>query len=194
MKIHLIRHGTTPANEAGVYCGQTDVPLSQKGIAEILGFKEKGIYPQDAGIFFTSGYLRTKETLAIIYGEVEAAIIPELAEYDFGDFSMKSHEQLKDLPEYNRWAADETWDIPCPRGESKNQFRKRVEAGYARLLGETIKVGGGSAVAVCHAGTISAIMGILMPDRYDFYNWMPRRGRGYTIIYKDGRFADHTEI
>ena len=194
MKIHIIRHGTTPLNEAGLYCGQTDVPLSQKGRAEVAEFKEKGIYPQDADIFFTSGYIRTAQTLAIIYGEVEATIIPELAEYDFGDFSMKSHDQLKDLPEYKTWIADETGDIPCPNGESKNQFRERVAAGYARILGEVIKAGSGSAGVVCHAGTISAVMEHLMPDTSNFYNWLPRRGRGYTITYKDGKFTGHTEI
>ena len=31
MSIYLIRHGKTEANEKHLYCGSTDLPLSEKG-------------------------------------------------------------------------------------------------------------------------------------------------------------------
>ena len=34
MIIYLIRHGKTEANERHLYCGSTDLPLSDAGIAE----------------------------------------------------------------------------------------------------------------------------------------------------------------
>ena len=34
MRIYLIRHGKTEANERRLYCGSTDLPLSRQGAAE----------------------------------------------------------------------------------------------------------------------------------------------------------------
>ena len=35
MKLYLIRHGKTMANEKHLYCGSTNLPLSEKGIEEL---------------------------------------------------------------------------------------------------------------------------------------------------------------
>jgi len=35
MRLYLIRHGKTAANEQHLYCGSTDLPLSEKGIEEL---------------------------------------------------------------------------------------------------------------------------------------------------------------
>ena len=35
MTIYLIRHGKTEANELHLYCGSTDLPLSQSGREEL---------------------------------------------------------------------------------------------------------------------------------------------------------------
>jgi len=39
MKIYLIRHGKTTANEKHLYCGSTDLPLSENGIKELRQIK-----------------------------------------------------------------------------------------------------------------------------------------------------------
>ena len=91
MEIHIIRHGKTIANEQKLYCGSTDLPLSEEGKKEIALLKEEGIYPAGAGMLFTSSLIRTDETLDIIYEGCEGIHIPEIAEYDFGLFEMKSY-------------------------------------------------------------------------------------------------------
>ena len=35
MTVYLIRHGKTEANEKRLYCGSTDLPLSEKGREEL---------------------------------------------------------------------------------------------------------------------------------------------------------------
>jgi alpha-ribazole phosphatase len=70
MHIHLIRHGKTTANEQKLYCGATNIPLSDNGITELLELKEQGVYPKDVAIYFTSGLLRTGQTLDLLYGMV----------------------------------------------------------------------------------------------------------------------------
>ena len=66
MIIYLIRHGKTEANEKWLYCGSTDLPLSEKGREEL-----RRIHYDIRNVrFLTSGMKRTNETLRILFGDV----------------------------------------------------------------------------------------------------------------------------
>jgi len=187
MEIHLIRHGKTIANEQRLYCGAADLPLSENGKKEIAELKNQGIYPS-ADLYFTSGLLRTEQTIDIIYGNVQRKIIPDIAEYKFGLFEMKSYEDLKEQDDYQAWITDETGDFQCPNGENKIQFNKRAINGFNTILNEVRKIGGTRGaprptVVCCHGGTIACIMEYLYPNTQNFYEWQPKPGRGYTLIY-----------
>jgi alpha-ribazole phosphatase len=194
MEIHLIRHGKTKANEQRLYCGRTDLPLSESGKAELISFKSHGIYPPSADLFFTSGLARTGQTVDILYGNVGRTTIPGIAEYDFGFFEMKSYDELKEREDYQAWITDETGMIPCPSGESKKQVEKRVIKGYAHILSEIVKTGGASAFISCHGGTIACIMEFLQPNTKHFYGWQPQPGRGYSLTYISERFHKYISI
>ncbi|MCL2422024.1 MAG: histidine phosphatase family protein [Defluviitaleaceae bacterium] len=174
--IHLIRHGKTEANEKRLYCGYTDLPLSELGRLEISEIASQDIYPSDVKQLFTSGLTRTEETLDIIYGTVPRKRIPSLMEYNFGQFEMHSYEQLKAQEDYQAWIMDTTDAVACPGGESKKQFNKRIIAGFNEIMtmGET-------ALVVCHGGVIACIMEHLWPGTKNFYEWQPAPGRGYTL-------------
>ncbi|MCE2604195.1 histidine phosphatase family protein, partial [Pseudomonas aeruginosa] len=78
--------------------------LADEGVAELKKLVKEAIYPQaDEGDFYTTGLKRTEQTLALIYGDREHEVIPELKEMGFGDFEMKSYEDLKEVPEYVGW-------------------------------------------------------------------------------------------
>ena len=47
--------------------------------------------------FFTTGMLRTEQSLEIIYGKREHEVIEALRELDFGEFEMCTYEQLNRL-------------------------------------------------------------------------------------------------
>jgi alpha-ribazole phosphatase len=194
MQIHLIRHGKTEANEKRLYCGPTDLPLSENGAAEISRMNERGLYPPPAGItFYTSGLLRTEQTLNLIHGAAERTAVPGLAELDFGAFEMKSYEELKERDDYQAGITDETGDVACPGGESKNQVQKRILDGYACILEEVLQAKCNSVFICCHGGTIACIMESLQPDIKNFYEWQPQPGRGYSLIYESGRFEKYNE-
>ena len=193
MEIHLIRHGKTIANEQRLYCGAADLPLSENGKKEIAELKNQGIYPS-ADLYFTSGLLRTEQTIDIIYGNVQRKIIPDIAEYKFGLFEMKSYEDLKEQDDYQAWITDETGDFECPGGESKNQFNKRVTDGFNSILEEVRQVENCSAFVSCHGGTIACIMEYLFPNTQNFYEWQPKPGRGYTLVYDSGRLHIYKKI
>ena len=86
MTVYLIRHGKTEANEKRLYCGSTDLPLSEKGREELnrLNYEIKNVR------FLTSGKLRTNETLKILFGDVPYEENPRFREVDFGIFEVHS--------------------------------------------------------------------------------------------------------
>ena len=71
MKVTLIRHGKTEANERSLYCGSTDLPLSPAGREELRGLR----YDVPSVRFATSGRKRTEETLALLFGEQPHTVI-----------------------------------------------------------------------------------------------------------------------
>ncbi|MCL1995233.1 MAG: histidine phosphatase family protein [Defluviitaleaceae bacterium] len=88
MEIHLIRQGKTTTNEHPFCCDQLDLPLSNKGILELLAFKKQGIYPESINSFFTNGLLRSEQTLSLLYGSVHVKVISQLSEYCFDSFEI----------------------------------------------------------------------------------------------------------
>lgn len=174
--VYLIRHGKTPANEKGLYCGSTDLPLSPAGRAELQVLREK--YPPLTHCrFVTSGMARAEETLDILFGEVPHIRDPWLREVDFGDFEMGSYGELKDTAAFQAWlAGDNETNVP-PNGESGARMRARVLEAFARW-----RQGEQDTVIVTHGGPIAAIMEALFPEAgKSRYQWQPRHGHGYAI-------------
>jgi len=193
MEIHLVRHGKTLATEQRLYCGQNDLPLTESGVNEILFLKEQGVYPP-ADLFFSSGMLRAEQTLSVICGDMDRKIVPGLAEICIGTLEMKNYDELRESEDYQAWVADETGDLPCPGGESRNGFRKRVFEGYDSVVDEVSQSVSRNAFVVCHGGTISTIMEQLFSGVSDYQGWLPKPGRGFTLIYESGRIERYKDI
>ena len=168
-EIFLFRHGKTEANEKHLYCGKSDLPLSQKGEAELRAkvraesslnappaSRGISIYPDISHCkIFTSGLKRTSQSLGILYPEIilqqarvpatsfekksespskdehfsEIVIEPSFREINFGDFEMKSYEELKDKPEYQKWLEGE-----AERFEREKRENGREERGIEQKL------------------------------------------------------------
>lgn len=175
MILHLIRHGKTAANEKGLYCGFTDLPLSPGGIGELRSLKEKIAYPR--GDIYICGTLgRTIETLDVLYTRQPDMVIEEFNEMNFGQFEMKSHAELKDNPDYLAWIRD-IEKARCPNGEGQNNFLKRIQKGLAKL----VKIQAKHLVLITHGGVIATIMEEFLPKQNSFYHWLPGCGRGWSL-------------
>ncbi len=179
MILHLIRHGKTLANQDGLYCGKTDLPLTEEGLQAVKDLAAQGIYPSLKGLdVYTSGLARTRQTLEAIYGPVDHKILPGFQEMDFGLFEMKSYEQLKNNPAYLAWIEDETGRLACPEGESSSDFIQRVNSSFEKLKSKK-----SSALLICHGGVIARLMEQIFPQEgRHFYRWQPRPGLGYSIF------------
>lgn len=180
LMLALIRHGKTEANEKHLYCGKSNISLSEKGIKELNDIKNLIKYPE-YNKFFSSGAKRANETLEILYPKKVYYEINEFWEYDFGDFEMKSYYMLKENKEYINWITDKDGQVSCPNGESKIQYRERIKEAFNKFIEKCYKEGIGTAVLVCHGGTIGTILEIFYDCSKSFYEHQPACGRGYTL-------------
>lgn len=171
--IYLIRHGKTRANLAHLYCGSTDLPLSQQGIRELQELH----YEIGPVQWITSGMKRTNETLRCLFGDVPYTVHPEFREVDFGVFEMESYETLKNRADYQAWiTGDNDRNVP-PGGESGAQMTARVLAGL-QALSQTP----GDYGLITHGGVIAAIMANLFSEENrNRYQWQPQPGHGYVL-------------
>ncbi len=170
MTIYLIRHGKTRANEQHLYCGSTDLPLSDSGKEELCKLEYRICHAR----FVSSGMRRTNETLKVLFGQVSFEIDPRFREVDFGIFEMGSYDLLKEDPDYQTWiSGDNEANIP-PKGESGLQMKKRVLEAFSEIQEDT--------VVVTHGGVIAAIMEYLFPhEGKNRYQWQPQPGHGYAV-------------
>ena len=171
MTIYLIRHGKTEANEKHLYCGSTDIPLSQAGKEELCKLK----YNIPKVRFLTSGMKRTKETLQILFGDVPYEVDSRFREVDFGIFEMRSYEELKKTQAYQDWlTGDNETNVP-PDGESGLQMKTRVLSAFSEIREDSC--------IITHGGVIAAIMEHLFPEENkNRYEWQPKQGKGYAIV------------
>ncbi len=181
MILILIRHGNTEANEKHLYCGSTDLPLSDAGYAALA---RRALPPLPDLRIVTSGLARCEQTLEAIYGCVPHETDAAFREMDFGAFEMRSYEQMKEDPAYLAWISGDNEANVCPGGESGNQMTARVLAGLARLRAD-----GRDTLLVTHGGVIAAILMHLFPEENkNRYQWQPPPGGGYTVDLTRGTY------
>ena len=193
IKIYLIRHGKTYCNEKQLYSGKSDVELSNSGIEELKEKAEKIKYPE-CDYYFTSGAKRANQTLEILCPGRKYDVLEKLFEYNFGDFELKSYNDLKDKKEYIEWLNDEEGNICCPNGESRIEFKTRIKDGFTELIEHLKNNHIDKALGVTHGGTIGIILETMYDSSKKFYEWQPKNGDGYEItISFGGRYIKKTD-
>jgi broad specificity phosphatase PhoE len=138
----FVRHGESETAAAGVVGG--DAPLTARGREQARAVTER---PFDA--CFMSPALRARETAAIILEgrDVPQAVLPELADIDFGEFAGKP------LEEYRGWmAAHDPTEAPAG-GESRVETLRRLLRAYRTLLDRAEA----HLLVVAHGLTLSAL-------------------------------------
>lgn len=149
-QIDLIRHGRTKGNEERRYVGRTDKGLSPAGRLELCKIREyldgaersgdnldsekRACTRQNAlpDVVFQSPLRRCQESADILFPGIPQLIIPEFRETDFGDFEYHTYEELKDDTAYRAWIAS-GGQTGCPGGESTDQVKTRIQAGWGIL-------------------------------------------------------------
>ncbi len=183
MRLLLLRHGATEATERHLYCGSTDLPLSEAGRQAL-----RQLCCPKMERHCTSGMARTNETMQLCYPGVAYERIPALREMDFGQFEMKDYLTLRQDAAYQAWITGDNAANCCPGGESGNQaLRRAMEA-----LGQIVEAGRDCAV-VTHGGVIAGAMAAWFPQTgRNRYQWQSGPGQGYLIEFS-GNFPTSYE-
>ena len=189
-RIVLIRHGSTEANERFLYCGSTDISLSESGRKALAEKRIRGGYPDISGYrVITSGMKRTEETLFCLFGQAEHEKNPGLREISFGDYEMQDYYALEKVPGFLEWLNHSDEQAP-PHGESGKEMRERVLQAFFPLAAS-----GDELLLVVHGGTIVHIMTALFPgEQKGRYDWQPGGGEGYEIEYENGKALSYKKI
>lgn len=182
MKLYLIRHGQTEANLRHLYCGSTDLPLSDAGREALLSIR----YPKpEKADYITSGMRRCNETMDLLFHPESVVVCPDLREIDFGIFEMRGYDELKDDPAYQTWISGDNMTNTPPGGESGLDMTCRVMAAFREIL-----LRGKNAVIVTHGGVIAAIMAeCFSGENRNRYQWQPAPGCGYLLTCVSGELA-----
>lgn len=169
MEILLARHGITAGNLLHRHMGVTDEPLCPQGIAAL-----RAADPTVETVY-VSPLQRTRQTAAILYPNAAQIVVPGLAEMDFGAFENKNYQELSDNTAYRAWV-DSLCEDPCPGGESKAGFSRRVCAAFEALVSRSLAEGCKRLVIVAHGGTIMSVGERFALPKRDYFAWKVPNG------------------
>jgi probable phosphoglycerate mutase len=127
LRLFLIRHGETEWSVSGQHTGRTDLAMTQRGVAQALA-----LAPYLGATTFTavlsSPALRARQTCQLALAGRLPEIVPELAEWDYGDFEgRRTLDIQRDRPQWS------VWSDGCPNGESPGQVTARADGLLQRL-------------------------------------------------------------
>lgn len=153
----LVRHGETTGNSAIRLYGATDIPLSERGRAQMRKVAEalsKEVFDR----LVTSPLSRSRESGAIIAPQMTPIVVPELTEIDFGRWEGWTFEEARtrDPVGHAAWGS-EGLGFRFPGGEERAGFHQRIRDVVPRVLG-----GPGGTLGVLHKGVIKVALAALL--------------------------------
>lgn len=177
LTLHLIRHGQTAANLEGRFIGTTDLALTMEGADELEKLASEGIYPPISALY-SSPLRRCLQSGILIYPDQSAIPVPNLAEFNFGDFEGKSGAELEDNADYKAWISGKA---EVPNGETNKDFAVRVCIGLRQIVEDMLSHGINNAAVVTHGGVIMTLLDACALPRKQKFEWISDSGHGYTI-------------
>jgi probable phosphoglycerate mutase len=146
----VVRHGQTAANARGLLLGRADPALDDAGRAQAQAVATTLSPLSDEVRIVTSPLRRTRETAAIIAGEMAVEIDERWIELDYGAFEGKP---VADVPEatWRKWRRDP--DFAPEGGETLRALGARVAEACDELLSHAIDR---DIVVVTHVSPVKA--------------------------------------
>ncbi|HNZ97900.1 histidine phosphatase family protein [Ruminococcus sp.] len=179
-RISVLRHGMTEANEKGVYIGSTDLPLSDKGAAELAAKTDEYDYPR-AHRVYSSPLRRCTETAEILFPDTELCTVDDLRELNFGEFENKSIDELARRKDYNDWLRGGK-DARPPKGESLEEMTARTYKAVHSVITDMMENGLTHCAIITHGGIISNMLSCFGLPKYDAKTLSCDFGMGFDII------------
>lgn len=187
MKIYLMRHGQTTYNELGLFYGDTDVPLTQKGQQQAMMLREKLAELPLSLPVYTSASQRTIQTAELVFPQHQIIPLADLNEMSFGAWEGLNADQIEalDSRDWQSWL-DDPFNTTPPGSEGFQKFKIRILREMGRLLDKQEDM-----ILVSHLGVLRTILQEWFPER-EFYDIVVDQGN-YTVVEStSGRFEVRT--
>ena len=159
MRLYLVRHGESVANEKKVYAGQTDVMLTENGRNQA-----KQIQPVLAQVHFDKVYssdlTRAIETQRLAIPGVEGERTPLLREFAVGTMEGMGFSEVRERVGPSVSAAR---DYTAFGGENAEMVCNRLREFLASLESQNCE----NVVAFAHNGIMIAMMEIVLGSGFD---------------------------
>lgn len=148
MEFYLVRH-TRVAVPRGTFYGHTDVELGGNLEEDFNRINRR--LPKDGFVIYSSPSRRCM-TLAEKFPETQIVADKRLMELNFGDWEMKTMEELQSR-EFDHWFQNFV-DVACPNGESFRELYNRSVAAFDDIC----KKKQPKNVIIAHGGVVRALL------------------------------------
>lgn len=159
MRLILVRHAETIANQEKKYLGHTDSNYTKKGLLQI-DFLLSQLFNQNIDLLYCSPLNRTLKIAQLISNKIQKDYIiePALKEMNFGIFDNLTYKEIEYYYpwEWNSWCKD-TSNYKIPNGERFSDVFFRV-----KNFIESIKSIDQNILIITHGGVIRIIMTYLL--------------------------------
>lgn len=196
LTLYFFRHGETAANTEGRYIGTTDEPITMQSADMLEKFQKDGVYPSIEALY-ASPLKRCLQSGILMYPGYNAIPVPNLAEYNFGDFENKTGIELENNEEYKAWIAGK---LPAPpNGETGKDFTVRLCVGLRQIVEDMMKNDLRTAAVITHGGVIMTLFDATALPRREKFSWMTDPGRGFAVritpsLYHSNGIIEVTDI
>jgi broad specificity phosphatase PhoE len=156
-RVVLVRHGETDWNREGRWQGHADPGLNQVGWRQADAAAARLAREYPGAPLVTSDLRRAAETASRVAAalDVSPALDARLREVDVGDWSGLTRDQVRERDEDGYLAWEQGRNTGYPGGETFAQLADRATAAMTDLFEQH---SGGAVIAVCHGGTIRAMV------------------------------------
>lgn len=164
--VHLIRHEKTQANLERKYIGWTDEAISHA--IDVEPFLQPVLV-------YGSDLIRCKQTANAYFPQAEYRANAQLRELNFGDFEMKTYEQLQHNMLYRAWI-DDPFQVTPPNGESFTHFQARVVQAFQQIIHRPDDY-----IFVVHGGVIRILLALFGQAQHHFQQITANHRTVYTL-------------
>jgi len=194
----LVRHGQSEWNALGLWTGQRDVALTERGKEEARKAAEH-LHDISFHKAYTSKHSRAHQTLheiktALNYTELETVPHEALNERDYGDYTAKNKWEIAEqLGEEEFTKLRRNWDYPVPNGETLKDVHARVIPYYESHILHDLKQGK-NIILSGHGNSLRALMKHLEQYADDKVHEL-EIGTGEVVVYEiseDGQVISKT--
>ncbi|GLI56170.1 alpha-ribazole-5'-phosphate phosphatase [Propionigenium maris DSM 9537] len=153
-RLILVRHGESELNRDGIFYGQLDPELTEKGVRQAKEAKEilRAFHYDE---IYVSDLVRARDTARILnHRELEVIETERLRELNFGIFEgLKYEEILEKYPEEEALWREKWQDYDYESGESVRELQRRSVEFIEEKLEEEKDI-----LVVAHWGVINCVL------------------------------------